>query len=1094
MIVKTFRRDAGRILTTSLIFISLQASAYVAKDTATLVSANVSTSPAAITLSWPLKSTATTPYQVSRKLLVDTTWTLLSNSVPANSTGYADTNVVTGETYEYKIYQAAGATPVAYGYVAAGIEIPGIEDRGKLLLLVDDTFTVTLSNELARLERDLVGDGWTLLRQDVSRNDTVTNIKAIIQAEYSANPTLKSLFIFGHVPVPYSGNIAPDGHSNHYGAWPADLYYGDMDGTWTDTSVSNISASSTRNHNIPGDGKFDQSSIPSPLELQVGRVDLSGLTYFSESEEDLLRRYLAKDYKFRHKMFDVTQRGLIDDNFGYFNGEAFAASGWRAGSAFFGAANVQSEDWLTTLDNNPRLFSYGCGSGNYTSARGVASTLDFATNQVHTVFTLLFGSYFGDWDSANNFLRAPLASDPWALTCGWAGRPHWFMHHMGMGMPIGHSTRVSQNNTLTEYMYPLDRSYSRGGIHVALMGDPSLRLHSVAPPSQLLTVTNMAGEVELDWVASTETVGGYHIYGSTNIMGPYSRLNGSLITSTDFTDTAPATGTNYYMVRAQKLEDAAGGTYYNLSQGIFGANPSPEVELVVSSGISGVTASPSLGTNTYSAYDSSVISKMIDTELIFGSTQHVVIGWIGTGDIPATGNGTETLLTELKQNSSIDWQWGTNFWVDIFPDTNGIVDVSSGWKRSDTNLSLQATATAFMYVFSHWSGADVPVGHETDNPLVLTIDAPSAITANFMPSPNPDNRLLYAESFESYLPGSSLVGTNGWHGRTFESMLITTNAELIDAIADYGSSNIYPINVSHDKAVVVDDVEVNFTGTSNTTVVMEMIVQFSLSGTIDDPDLGGALPQFSVSLTPENEFMLYHANPETAEVVWTTFTNIYVSTVKVHVLTVELDYLTAGLGYKYFRVSIDGNAWMTHADGYTSNDGAGISGGFWFANADASATGINKITFMNKAYIDDLVVAEGDGTPGGDRDGDGMWDKWEIEKFGATNAPGGDPGNDLDTDGMDNVDEYIADTDPDADDSFLALTNITKDATGVRLCWHGGRQSRQFIDFNTNLLETVDGWQPVASNSPPTEIDMQWLHTDATNDNAGFYRVRAQRP
>ncbi|MGB1104235.1 MAG: hypothetical protein ACPG21_11480 [Crocinitomicaceae bacterium] len=59
-----------------------------------------------------------------------------------------------------------------------------------------------------------------------------------------------------------------------------------MDGTWTDAAVNNTTASSPRNHNVPGDGKFDQSRVPSTLELQVSRVDFNDLPAFAESEED----------------------------------------------------------------------------------------------------------------------------------------------------------------------------------------------------------------------------------------------------------------------------------------------------------------------------------------------------------------------------------------------------------------------------------------------------------------------------------------------------------------------------------------------------------------------------------------------------------------------------------------------------------------------------------------------------------------------------------------------------------------------------------------------------------------------------------------
>ena len=105
----------------------------------------------------------------------------------------------------------------------------------------------------------------------------------------------------GNIPVPYSGDIAPDEHPNHTGAWPADVYYGDMDGTWTDQSanyqqtVNSDPADRARLSNTPGDGKFDQTTPPSAVELQVGRVDLAGMpgrTYpWNESAREKIGRY-----------------------------------------------------------------------------------------------------------------------------------------------------------------------------------------------------------------------------------------------------------------------------------------------------------------------------------------------------------------------------------------------------------------------------------------------------------------------------------------------------------------------------------------------------------------------------------------------------------------------------------------------------------------------------------------------------------------------------------------------------------------------------------------------------------------------------------
>lgn len=50
------------------------------------------------------------------------------------------------------------------------------------------------------------------------------------------------------------------------------------------------------------------------------------------------------------------------------------------------------------------------------------------------VFTMSFGSGFGDWDSPDGFLRAALGSG-WPLTEVRAGRPHWSFQNMDVGDP-----------------------------------------------------------------------------------------------------------------------------------------------------------------------------------------------------------------------------------------------------------------------------------------------------------------------------------------------------------------------------------------------------------------------------------------------------------------------------------------------------------------------------------------------------------------------------------------------------------------------------------------------------------------------------------
>lgn len=157
----------------------LELEAQSAKDTAVLVSASVSELPPSITLIWP--AATATGYSVSRKHLDDQSWSVLTNALPGTTTSFIDTNVTVGTTYEYSVNKS-GST-AGYGYVYAGIKAPLIEERGKLILLVDSRFTSSLRVEIARLEQDLVGDGWSVIRHDVSSDDSPANIKTVIQME-----------------------------------------------------------------------------------------------------------------------------------------------------------------------------------------------------------------------------------------------------------------------------------------------------------------------------------------------------------------------------------------------------------------------------------------------------------------------------------------------------------------------------------------------------------------------------------------------------------------------------------------------------------------------------------------------------------------------------------------------------------------------------------------------------------------------------------------------------------------------------------------------------------------------------------------------
>ena len=534
------------------------------------INAAVQTNPPRITLTWAPDPYGATNYTVFRKARDATSWgagTVLSGS----ASGFVDSNVSIGTNYEYKVlkittnYTGYGYGYKGYGYLYSGISVPMIENRGKLVLVVASNCAPTLSSELARLQSDLTGDGWLVLRHDVGTNDTPAAVKALITGDYYADPTnVKAVFLFGHVPVLQSGNINYDGHQ--YRPMPADAYYGDMDGNWS------------------GSPDF----IPSDIELMVGRVDLwnmpgAGAPVAWPSEFELLRNYLNKDHNWRHNLLNVQRRALMGNRRGDEMGEGTAASGYRNFDPLIGLGNTveaniadtapANQRWISMLGAGSYLWAYGCGGGAPVSISALGTngqyfdvwSTDIVRQDAKAVFVMLFGSWFGNWDDTDDIMRSILATPSMGLAACMAGRPHWFFHHMGLGEPIGFSTRLTMNNST---LYQNETNNFTRAVYIALMGDPTLRLDPITRPGSL-SASALNGSVTLAWTGSPDATAGYHVFRATNAGGPFTRLTTSAVTGTNFSEAGLSAGNYYYMVRAVKMQTTPSGSYFNPSQGIF---------------------------------------------------------------------------------------------------------------------------------------------------------------------------------------------------------------------------------------------------------------------------------------------------------------------------------------------------------------------------------------------------------------------------------------------------------------------------------------------------------------------------------------------
>lgn len=514
---------------------------------------------------------------IQRRELGTSSWQVVAtNYVPTRLT---NSDLTLGRRYEFRVGEE---------YLLTALAEPPVEDRGKIILVVEQTLIPELEPDLDLLKADLVGDGWSVVRTNVQRHDdrnwsrnidAIASLKGFITNVYYSDPArTKAVFLIGHVPIPYSGFQNPDGHGGR--ALPADAFYGDVDGIYTDSAINFSSFLGpfylTRHDNHLRDGKFDQNRVPNnsrglaELELAVGRADFALLPSFASlSEPELTRRYIQKTHSYRHKKVTHPQRICVGTFFsGNPNRDTYAQA-TRLGNRIFGIDPEYVFEGNPFDRTNAALWGvmggFGLPFGIFANnIWHLSGEMPHVEREPKIAFLNLFGSYFVDFHYPDNFMRAFLATPTYGLATMWfkpvpIDRIGLDFESTGLGDTIGSGFIRSMHSSTQN---------GSANMFVTLLGDPTLRVHLLAPPSLLKHESGT--HVALRWSASPESGVGYYVYRSTNqLEGPWVRLTPQPLVEPNFTDFSTPPGPKVYQVRAAKLTHTGSGSFTNLSQGIF---------------------------------------------------------------------------------------------------------------------------------------------------------------------------------------------------------------------------------------------------------------------------------------------------------------------------------------------------------------------------------------------------------------------------------------------------------------------------------------------------------------------------------------------
>ncbi len=126
-------------------------------------------------------------------------------------------------------------------------------------------------------------------------------------------------------------------------------------------------------------------------------------------------------------------------------------------------------------------------------------------------------------------------------------------------------------------------------------------------------------------------------------------------------------------------------------------------------------------------------------------------------------------------------------------------------------------------------------------------------------------------------------------------------------------------------------------------------------------------------------------------------------------------------------------------------------------------------------------------TGASDLDTNGLLKSWEIQHFGRL---GVDPLDDPDKDGMSNLSEMHAGTDPNSATSRLAFVSVDVAAGGgARVVWSSQAGKSYRILRSTEILGNYQSVGPVQFATPPANT---YVDTTTTPNGSYFYRITLQ--
>jgi len=328
-----------------------------------------------------------------------------------------------------------------------------------------------------------------------------------------------------------------------------------------------------------------------------------------------------------------------------------------------------------------------------------------------------------------------------------------------------------------------------------------------AAPTGLVAAPDNA-EVSLDWNDNTEPdLDGYNVYRSESMGGPYSQINGSLVTTSNYTDTGLANFvTYYYVVRAVDTDSAESG---NSNE----ASATPTAPTSLDDSFEGVPWDANWDSNGTTAWLQD--SSRSHTDTYSALSDEAINGYLTSDDIDASASNNITVSFWFfpkgieAGDCLLQTYNGTayNTWYDLtsYPTYN-----NNSWCEFQEVLSdSQYFKVNFRIRFDSSAMGGGTESINIDDVLIITDSVPPAAPTGLVATPgNGEVDLDWDDNTEG-----DLDGYNVYRSLTSSSNYTQINGSLV-ATSNYTDSSVTN-GVTYYYVVSAVDLGSNESGNSN---------------------------------------------------------------------------------------------------------------------------------------------------------------------------------------------------------------------------------------------------------------------------------------